>query len=186
MSFTYYNQHDYKNVSYWSASNPNATIASAGCGLCAMSMVLSAVGITVTPPEMAKIAKKIGARVDTGTDMGILSRYVKDTYGLNLSTTDSSSALKTALSEGKIAIANVGGDRTGYKGLFSNGGHYIVVYGLTSKVDPVIYDPGYYQGKYASAYRANRVTVGINHQLYCSLTNLDIDCSNRSPRYYIF
>ena len=182
----YYNQYDYSNVSYWHASKPNATIASSGCGVCCMSMVLSSVGITVAPPEMAKISTRIGARVEGGTDMGKLSSYIVEQYGLKLTKSNSPTTLKSALSAGKIAIANVGGDRTGHKGVFSNGGHYIVVYGLTSKAEPIIYDPGYYSGKYSSAYRSERVTVGPDHQLYSTFDTLNADCSNRNPRYYIF
>ena len=186
MNFKYYNQYNYKNVSYWTPAHPSATIASAGCGICCASMVLSAVGIDIDPPKMAKLAKEWGARVDTGTDMGVLSFRLKSSYNLNMDKYDDISRLQKDLSAGKIAIANVGGDRTGYKGVFSNGGHYIVVYGLTSDARPVIYDPGFYQGKYDSSYRAKLVTIGEKNQLYADWRTLERDCSNRSPRYYVF
>lgn len=184
MAFEYYNQYSYKDVSYWSAAHPSATIATAGCGVCCACMVLSVFGQKVTPPEMAKTAQKIGARVNTGTDMNILSNYIKTQYGVNLAKTDDASKLRAALKAGKIAICNVGGDRTGYKGVFSNGGHFIVAYGW--KDGPIIYDPGFYQNKYDSAYRSARVTVGANNQLFCSLDTLSNDCANRQPRYYVF
>lgn len=183
--FKYYNQYDYKTTPYWSAAHPSATIATAGCGLCCASMVLSAFGITVTPPEMAKIATGIGARVTTGTDMIKLSEYLKRQYKLNLGKYDDVNRLKADIKGGRVAIANVGGDRTGYKGVFSNSGHYIVVYG-TKDGDPIIYDSGYYQNKYDSSYRSARVTIGKNNQIYTDWAILNQDCSNRSPRYYVF
>ena len=186
MSFRYYNQYNYKDVPYWSASHPSATIASAGCGVCCASMVLSVFGLDLDPRKMAKIAQDIGARVDGGTDMGKLSSHMKTQYKLNLSKYDDIYQLKKDISSGKVAIANVGGDRTGYKGVFSNGGHYIVVYGLTSKAEPVIYDPGFYQGKYDSSYRSSKVTVGEKNQLYSTWEVLSKDCATRTPRYYVF
>lgn len=181
----YYNQYNYKNVPYWSAANPSATIATSGCGVCCASMVLSTFGVTVEPPAMAQIAQKIGARVNGGTDMPVLSNYLKKQYALNLSKTDNPDTLHAALEAGHIAVCNVGGDRTGHKGVFSNGGHYVIAYGF-ERGGPVVYDPGYYQNKYDSAYRSARVTVGVNHKLFCTMSTLNQDCANRTPRFYIF
>lgn len=147
-------------------------------------MVLSAFGINKQIETLANYSIKIGARAESGTDMQLLSKRIAAENKLNLELSNSISTLKTALEDGLIAICNVGGDRSGHKGIFSDSGHYIIAYGLKNN-KAVLYDPYYYQNKYDMSYR-NMVTVGTNNQLYCEFKYIDQDCSNRSPRYYIF
>lgn len=178
----YYNQRDY-NVPYPSASHPYATIKTSGCGVCAMSTVLETFINSMPPAKMAEYSISVGARADTGTDMRVLSKSVSHDYNLQTTLTDDKNALYEHVKSGSIAIANVGGDRKGYKGLFCTTGHYIVV--LWNKGKLAVLDPDYYKGKYNINGRDKKVELDYPY-IYCNLDDLDKDCENRSPRYYLF
>lgn len=140
--------------------------------------------IDFPPHEAASWAISIKARVSGGTDMRVLSKALASRLKLKLNMTSSMIELQSALESGAMAIVNVGGDRSGYKGVFSNGGHYVVVYGFyNGKV--VIADPGYYAGKYSKSWR-KAVTVLNSGVLLADLAVIDKDASNRSPKYYVF
>ena len=180
----YYNQNNYASVPYPSAGNPTATVKTGGCGVCCASMIVEGLtGKTWPPEESAKYAIKAGARITGGTDMERLASCIAKDYGLSFKTTDDLSALIAHLPTG-MAVINVGGDRSGYTGLFSDGGHYITATGLNNgKI--VIYDPGYYPGKFSKAGRGGKVSIAGN-EITVSPALLDKDAENRSPRYYLF
>lgn len=182
---SYYNQYNYKSVPYPSRSKPTATVSSSGCGVCCMCMVVEGLtGQTVTPAQMAPFAISAGARVDGGTEMHRLGKAASERWGLTMTTSSDIADVLTAVQQGGVVIANVGGDRGSYKGLFSNGGHYVVVAGITSG-RLVVHDPGQYDGKYSTNSRTGRVQV-VGHDIRVLPAYLDADCSTRSPRYYIF
>ena len=182
----YYNQYNYKSVPYPSRSKPSATVSSSGCGVCCMSMVVEGLtGQTVTPAQMAPFAISAGARVDGGTDMHRLGAAAARRWDLTMTTTSDVDELLAAIRRGGVVIANVGGDHGSYKGLFSNGGHYIVVSAYQNG-KLVVYDPGYYDGKFSTTARHGKVTVNADKSISVMPSYLDIDCSNRSPRYYIY
>ncbi|MEA4920619.1 MAG: hypothetical protein VB078_06855 [Clostridiaceae bacterium] len=182
---SYYNQNKYKSVSYPHASRPNATVASSGCGVCCMSMIVEGLTGQAWPPKQsAAYSISVGARASSGTDMARLGAQISKKFSLPYKTTSDVNMLAEALKGGAWAIANVGGDRTGYTGLFSDAGHYIVVRGIWGGKF-IIWDPGYYVGKFNKAGRNGKVTISGN-DIYVLPLYLDQDCSSRAPRYYIF
>lgn len=170
---------------YPSSTYPKATVSSSGCGPTVAAMVVSNLtNKIVQPPEMAAFSISSGARAATGTDMGILSKSIAKKYGLSVKMSNSISEMCAAVKDGAYAVCNVGGDRSGYMGVFSSGGHYVLC--VESSGDSVVIaDPYLYTTKYSSAYRRKYVTQNGN-LLSCSKSVLDKDCDNRSPRYYIF
>lgn len=135
--------------------------------------------------EMVQFAQSVGARVSSGTDMKVLGDAIANTYGFDVERTDDISALKVALRNGSVAIINVGGDRSGYKGVFSDSGHYLIAYGALNDNNTILMaDPYMYSGKYSAAYRQS-VTVSGDF-IYAASLVVDKDASNRSPRYTIF
>lgn len=60
--------------------------------------------------------------------MKILGPVVADLYDLDFSTTNRVKKAMQHLKNGGSVIANVGGDREGYTGVFSHGGHYVRFY----------------------------------------------------------
>lgn len=182
----YYNQNNYPNNPYPSSANPDATIKSGGCGPTSMAMIVSnLISQSVDPVAMAAFAINCGARVAGGTDMNVLAKAVCSSYGLTYTTTDDENTLLQHLNNGGMAIANVGGDRSGYTGVFSNGGHYIVVYGVNgNKV--VVLDPGYYSGKFNKTGRTGKVSISGEYYLVTDISVLAPDTANRSPQYWLF
>lgn len=135
--------------------------------------------------EMVQFAQDVGARVSSGTDMKILGDAIANTYDFDVERTDDVDTLKSALRNGAVAIVNVGGDRSGYKGVFSDSGHYLIAYGVLNDKDTIlIADPYMYNGKYSASYRQS-VTVSKDF-IYAASSVVDKDASNRSPRYTIF
>lgn len=183
----YYNQNNYSNYPYPSSSNPNATIKSGGCGVvCAAMIVSNMTSVKLTPPEAAQLAIDGGARVSGGTDMHKMSKIICNKYGLRYSTSSKETDLQAHLKSGGMAIANVGGDRRGWTGVFSDSGHYIVVASYNTSTKKVtVLDPGYYSGKFNKEGRKGKVTVDGNY-CYTTLDVLNYDTYNRTPNYYLY
>ncbi|MGI6361002.1 MAG: C39 family peptidase [Bacillota bacterium] len=183
----YYNQNDYGNYAYPSPSNKSATIKSGGCGPTCLAMVVE--GLTArkfNPVTAAKFAIACGARVSGGTDMAVLARAAAAKFDLEYKTGSSAAILQNHLLSGGLAIANVGGDRKNWTGVFSDGGHYVVVRLYNPSNQRVaVWDPGYYAGKFQKSGRAGKVSVS-GHDCSCLLSTLAADCANRSPQYYLF
>ena len=152
-----------------------------------MAQVLNLLGFEVTVEQMAKLSLDNGCRASGGTDMAALVRCVTKNYPVSAVTSNSQEAVLKALSGDSVVIANVGGDRSGYQGVFSTGGHYIVLSeGRDSRMVDII-DPGMYSGKYSKSYRK---CVEVTHYSAGDVLSADMfvvhkDCETRSPRYYI-
>jgi hypothetical protein len=190
-TYKYYNQNDYPTTPYPGPDAPKATVKSGGCGpTCAAMIVSNLTGKIVDPPAMAAYSIKHGARVAGGTDMSALTKALAADYGLTVSTANDEAALLAHLKSGGMAIANVGGDRSGYVGVFSNEGHYVVVANVLTGIPgtgPIIavLDPGYYVGKFNVKGRTGKVSMDGNTCI-CSISVLGQDTANRSPSYYLF
>lgn len=115
-----------------------------------MAMIVSSMTPTIVDPAaMAAYSLKIGARIDGGgTDETKLANAIVKEYPLSFATTTDEAVLLTHLQAGNMAICNVGGDRSGYVGVFSDGGHFIVAAGQDASGKVIILDPGYYAGKF--------------------------------------
>jgi hypothetical protein len=184
--YKFYNQNNYAHVPYPSSNLPKATVKSGGCGVVSASMIVeNLTGQAVPPDKMAPYAISKGARVAGGTDMNVMAKSISSDYGLTFKTTNEEKLLSEHLKKGHMAIANVGGNRSGYVGVFSDGGHYVVVAGLTSDGKVIVLDPGYYVGKFNMAGRKGKVTVQGNNCI-CDMAVLAKDTENRSPAYWLF
>lgn len=144
-------------------------------------------GLDVTVEEVTQLSLDTGCRAASGTDMIALGRSVAKKYPVSVITSSSSEAVLKALSGDSVVIANVGGDRDGYKGVFSTGGHYIVLGEVSEDGMVDVIDPGMYNGKYM---KTERQCVKVTHCaagdiLTAEMSVIDKDCENRSPRYYI-
>jgi len=185
-TFKYYNQHNYPNVPYPNPDLPKATIKSGGCGVCCASMIVeNMTAHQIGPKLMATYAINKRARVSGGTDMNVLAKALAADYGLTVKATNDEAELLNHLRAGGMAIANVGGNRGGWIGVFSDGGHFIVVAGLTDAGKVIVLDPGYYSGKFNGAGRKGKVTISGN-QCICDISVLGKDTENRSPAYWLF
>lgn len=186
MAYKYYNQHNYPNVPYPSPDLPKATVKSGGCGVCCASMIVeNLTAHQIGPKLMATYSINKKARISGGTDMNVLAKAICADYELTVKTTNDEAELLNHLKRGGMAIANVGGNHSGYVGVFSDGGHYIVAAGLTDTGQVIVLDPGYYPGKFGKPGRMGKVSVSGN-QCICNLSVLGKDTENRSPAYWLF
>lgn len=180
-------QNSYPNIKYPSSSNPSGTVKSSGCGPTAMLMIIeNMLGITSwTMASWIKWVIGTGARVNGGTNMSTLSRAVANKYNLKLTMTSDETTLISHLKKGGMAIANVGGKRSGWPGLFSTAGHFITVFAVDDTTGKLIVgDPAYTSTRFSSAFRKARVTVK-NQLCYVSADNLHLDTLKRTPNYYL-
>lgn len=188
----YYNQNDYANAPYPSYENKSATIKSGGCGVCSAANVLAFFGVAgYDPIALSQIFMREGARVSGGTDMKKAAAIVCRLGNLTCTITNSEKDLAAHLGGGGVAIANVDGD-IGAKGIFSSAGHYINIIGNdnTPPKPIIVFDVGYYSGKFNDAYRKKYVSVNTdkygNTIQFTTKDALQIDTAGRTPNYYLF
>lgn len=148
-------------------------------------VVETLVGTPFPPPTAAAYAIKNDARAESGTDMQKLGKALEKDFPLRRIVTNDLDAMLGLLRSGAVVVANVGGDRNGYKGVFSNSGHYVIVLGVAADGRLIIADPYMYSGKYASARRKAAVEV-VGDLLYAKSETLHKDAENRNPRYTVF
>lgn len=185
----FYCQLDYEHVPYPSpVGSPNGNIANNGCGVCCASMVAENLASIVFPPEeSARLAKACGAREGFGTDLYIYSPVFAGYAGLSLTQTEDWREALAFLQEGRgMIIANVRGDREedGYIGVFSTGGHYIVLAGAQGTTVRV-WDPMYREGsgRFDIPGRKGKVRMD-GTDAYADMSVIAEDCRERT--YFLF
>ena len=130
----YLNQLDHPDIPYPTDAATEGSrfhdlsIKEAGCGLCSLAMMVDRLTTkTISLKRLIALSLKHKANLHPGTDMKILGPVVADLYDLDFSTTNSVKKAMQHLKNGGSVIANVGGDREGYTGVFSHGGHYVLL-----------------------------------------------------------
>lgn len=169
-------------ISYPSSAHPNATIATAGCGVCASLMALENESTyRVSLNSWTNKMLKFGCRAAEGTDMVKTCELLKK-YGFQYKLTTSLEVALKHIKKGYGFIANVGG-----KGYFSSSGHYIYVAGMRKDGRLSVLDPYYYSGKWRAVInginRAKYFTYNSNtHEVYCEATVVEAD---RAGYFYL-
>lgn len=185
---TYYNQADsrWANLPYTSVGDSSQTMASSGCGPTAAAMVVSSSKGAILPTTMANLFEDNGYRTaDNGTAWACWP-FVADYFDFEEyypTTSDSKvfSALKTDKNNDGVSdyfiVASVG------SGLWTTGGHYIVLVGDDDGIITV-YDPYLYTGKYNTASRrAAGVIVDGNAAL---VTEANFKKYSNAVQYWVF
>lgn len=143
------------SLPYTSCGDKSQTIKSSGCGPTSAAMVVSASKGAILPPTMAKLFVDNGYRTkNNGTAWSCWS-FVADYFNFKeYHSTSSFATMEKYLEQDKnkdgvadyFVVASCG------SGLFTSGGHYIVLF---ADVDDVItvHDPYYYYGKFNTASR---------------------------------
>ena len=132
----YFNQAD----SRWGHEpyGKSGTIASSGCGPAALAMVVSTLtGNTINPSAMAKWSYENGYRAEGQGSYHSLIPDGARHFGLKAEGAGSHEGQKIidALEAGRLVIAIMS------KGQFTNGGHFIVLRGITSDGQILVADP---------------------------------------------
>lgn len=162
---TYYSQIDsrWKNKIYSSIDNASQTMGSSACGPTCAAMVVSSIKGTITPPEMADLYVKYGFRSANNGTYWSAFRWTADVFDIGYKEVYKLDEVVELLNDNYMVVVACG------NGLFTTGGHFIVIYGIEGDTLK-IYDPYLYSGKFNTSTRRGKVTVDGN-TVYCSVDN---------------
>lgn len=162
---TYYSQVDsrWKNHPYTSISDNSQTVGTSGCGPTSAAMIVSSIRGTITPNTMANLFVANGYRSsNSGTYLSAF-RWTADFFNIEYEHTKDLNRVVELLKDNNYIIASCG------SGLFTYGGHIIVIYGAEDN-NLKIYDPYLYNGKFDTSTRRGKVSIK-NNTVYCSIDN---------------
>lgn len=162
---TYYSQIDnrWRNKRYSSTGNASQTIGSSGCGPTSTSMIVTACKGAITPDVMSDLFVKYGYRSANNGTYWSAFRAIADEFDIGYSETTNFQRAIELLRNNNYVVASVG------NGLFTTGGHIIVLTGIDGDTIK-IYDPYLYAGKFETSTRRGKVTV-VENTVYVSVQN---------------
>lgn len=162
---TYYSQIDsrWRKKLYTSTGNKSQTIGTSGCAPTAAAMIVSSIKGTITPDTMAELFVEHGYRSPSNGTYWSANRAVADVFNIDYTETTNIDKAIRLLNDNNYIIVSVG------NGLFTTGGHYIVIVGIDNNILK-IYDPYLYSGKFETSTRKNKVKV-VGNTVYCTVNN---------------
>lgn len=177
-----YNVHFQTMPAYKSVKYGQGTVYRSGCGPASLCNALDALGIArVSVKAMCAYAVSVDARVEGGTDEGVLLRNAAKKYGFTYRTTSKNAELLAHLKSGGVAILHGGNS---YK-LFSDSGHFVCAVAASGNTVTVL-DSFWYDGKYKrNAIRRNYVSVVDDGIIKTSIVQCGKATADRSPSYYL-
>lgn len=164
---TYYSQIDprWKNKLYTSTGNTSQTMGSSACGPTCSAMVVSSIKGTILPTEMADLYIKHGYRSANNGTYWSAFRWTADVFDIGYKEIYKLNDVCDLLEENYMVISACG------NGLFTTGGHFILIYGYEdtngngqcdSRDRLKIYDPYLYSGKFNLSTRRGKAQVEGN------------------------
>lgn len=162
---TYYSQLDSRWASkmYSSVGNASQTIGSSGCGPTSSAMVVSSIKGAITPDAMADLYCKYGYRSASQGTYWSAFKWTADVFDIEYSECYKLDEAVEKLKDNHYIIASCN------QGLFTYGGHFIVLIGVEGDYIKV-YDPYLYNGKFETSTRKGLATVSGN-TVYVSIDN---------------
>lgn len=162
---TYVSQVDNRwiNYPYSVTKNKNQTIGTSGCGVATSAMIIDSIVGNVSVTELADIFVKYGYRSPNNGTYWSANRAIADEFNIEYQETSNFGVMLEKLKNSNYIIASVG------NGLFTTGGHYIMIYGIDGD-NLKIYDPFLYNGKFNTSTRRGKAYVDGN-TVFCSVEN---------------
>lgn len=162
---TYISQIDnrWKNYPYTVTNNKSQTIGKSGCGVATAAMIIDSIVGNVSVTELADVFVKYGYRSPNNGTYWSANRAIADEFNIEYQETSNFSVMLEKLKNNNYIIASVG------NGLFTTGGHYIMIYGVDEN-NLKIYDPFLYKGKFDTSTRRGKAYVD-GDTVICSTTN---------------
>ena len=162
---TYYSQIDsrWRYNMYSSIGDTSQNIGTSGCGPTSAAMIVTAIKGAITPDIMADLFVKYGYRSSNSGTYWSAFRAIADEFNIEYQETSDIDTMINLLRNNHYVVASVG------NGLFTTGGHFIVLTGVEGDIIK-IYDPYLYSGKFDTSTRRGKVTVSGN-TVYCSIDN---------------
>lgn len=164
---TYYSQIDprWKNKLYTSTGNSSQTMGSSACGPTCSAMVVSSIKGTILPTEMADLYVQYGFRSANNGTYWSAFRWTADVFDIGYKEVQRLNDVCDLLEQNYMIISACG------NGLFTTGGHFILIYGYedtngSGQCDSgdrlKIYDPYLYSGKFNLSTRRGKAQVEGN------------------------
>lgn len=164
---TYYSQIDsrWKNKLYTSTGNSSQTMGSSACGPTCSAMVVSSIKGTILPTTMADLYVQYGFRSANNGTYWSAFRWTADVFDIVYKEIYKLNDVCDLLEENYMVISACG------NGLFTTGGHFILIYGYEDTNENgqcdsgdklKIYDPYLYSGKFNLSTRRGKATVEGN------------------------
>lgn len=148
---------------YSSVNDRNQTIASSGCGPTSSAMVVSSIKGTITPDVMADLYVQHGYRSANQGTYWSAFKWTADVFNIEYSECYKLDDAVSKLKNNHYIIASCN------QGLFTYGGHFIVLTGVEGNYIKV-YDPYIYNGKFNVSSRRGKAEVRGN-TVYVSIDN---------------
>lgn len=164
---TYYSQIDprWKNKLYTSTGNSSQTMGSSACGPTCSAMIVSSIKGTILPTTMADLYVQYGFRSANNGTYWSAFRWTADVFDIGYKEVQRLNDVCDLLEENYMVISACG------NGLFTTGGHFILIYGYEDTNENgqcdsgdrlKIYDPYLYSGKFNLSTRRGKATVEGN------------------------
>lgn len=165
VGLTYYSQIDsrWRNHQYSSVGDSSQTIGTSGCGPTSAAMIVTATRGAITPDEIGDLFVQYGYRSSNNGTYWSAFRAVADEFDIGYQECSSLDTAVSLVRNNNYVIVSCG------NGLFTTGGHFIVIVGIEGDTLK-IYDPYLYSGKFDTSTRCGKVTVSGN-TVYCSIDN---------------
>ena len=162
---TYYSQIDsrWSNKMYSSVGDRSQTIGTSGCGPTSSSMVVSSIKGTIIPDTMASLYTQYGYRSASQGTYWSAFKWTADVFNIGYSECYKLDDAVAKLKDNHYIIVSCN------QGLFTYGGHFIVLTGVEGNYIKV-YDPYLYNGKFNVSSRRGKATVNGN-TVYVSIDN---------------
>ena len=162
---TYYSQLDnrWRYNMYSSVGDSSQTIGTSGCGPTSSAMVVSSIKGNITPDQMANLYVNYGYRSANQGTYWSAFKWTADVFDIGYSECYKLDDAVAKLKDNHYIIASCN------QGLFTYGGHFIVLTGVEGDYIKV-YDPYLYNGKFDVASRRGKATVSGN-TVYVSIEN---------------
>ena len=162
---TYYSQIDsrWKNHVYTAIGDNSQTIGTSGCGPTSAAIVVTATKGTITPDEMGDLFVRYGYRSTNSGTYWSAFRWVADVFDIEYQETTNIDTAIELLRNDNYVVCSVA------NGLFTSGGHFIVLVGIEGDTITV-YDPYLYAGKFDTSTRRGKATVDGN-KVYVTVDN---------------
>lgn len=151
---TYYSQLDnrWRHKIYSSVGNTSQTIGTSGCGPASAAMIVSSIKGNITPDQMADLYTRYGYRSPNQGTYWSAFKWTADVFNIEYSECYRLDDAINKLKNNNYIIASCN------QGLFTYGGHFIVLVGIEGNYIK-IYDSYLYNGKYDVASRRGKAIV---------------------------
>ncbi len=154
---TYYSQLDsrWRYNMYSSVNDSSQTIGTSGCGPTSSAMVVSSIKGNITPDQMANLYTQYGYRSASQGTYWSAFKWTADVFDIDYSECYKLDDAISKLKDNHYIITSCN------QGLFTYGGHFIVLIGIEGDYVK-IYDPYLYNGKFDVNTRRGKATVKGN------------------------